>query len=69
MSHVDTHLENQETLVIQIDTAALKQRSDFTERTVAVVDCVFARVVPVSSPGNYQLGAWHDFVRIGPRLV
>lgn len=59
-----TDLEDQESFVIEINTATLEQCGDFAEVAGTIVNSVFARVVPMSSPRYDQLRSGDDFIRI-----
>lgn len=59
-----THLQNEETLVIQVDTSALEKCSDLAESAVTIIDGVLAGVVPMRSPRHHKLRSWYDFVGI-----
>lgn len=59
-----TNLEDQKSFVIEINTATLEQCGDFAKVAGTIVNGVFARVVPMSSPRDDQLRSGDDFVRI-----
>lgn len=65
---VSANLEDQKSLVVQVDTAAFEQRGDFAEGATAVIDGIFAGIVPVSGPSNDQLRARYDLVCVRSRL-
>jgi len=50
----DLALENEETLVLQIDTACFEEGGDFREGAGFVIDCVARRVVLVCGTANDQ---------------
>jgi hypothetical protein len=57
-----TGLENEETLVVQVDAASLEQRLDFCVGTRSSVDCILAGVVLERLASNDEVRAWDDFI-------
>lgn len=57
---MQSHLKNQESLVIKVDTTSFEQSRDLAVVGRATVDRVLARVVAVSGSGHDQLGVGHD---------
>ena len=48
----DFALENEETLMLQIDTACFEEGGDFSEGANFVIDCITRRVVLVCGTAN-----------------
>ena len=63
-----THLQDQETLVIQVDSSCLQERGDLGKSTRLFVDTVFRGIVPERCPGNDKLRPGNKKVSVGIRL-
>ena len=63
----DTHLQNQETVVVQVDATLAKQRCDFFVGALLAIDEIVTLVVAVGSAADDKLGARDNckVIRVG----
>jgi hypothetical protein len=63
-----TRLEDEESLVIEINSPSLEQSLNFGKGTLSAVDRVLARVVLERMTSHDELRIWNDFEVVWTRL-